>query len=107
MEHKAGAMLSEQSLSIFSGILSGPHALLGFMLLKSLATPFVDTDISGISHVVFVGRVGNSSVFSSVKMLGYHCLFVNISLYVIVFGYRLCIDLFISRIALIEDISPH
>ena len=71
MEHKAGAMLSEQSLSIFSGILSGPHALLGFMLLKSLATPFVDTDISGISHVVFVGRVGNSSVFSSVKTLLY------------------------------------
>ena len=50
MEHKASAMLSEQSLSIFSGILSGPHALLGFMLLKSLAAPFVDTDISGRSQ---------------------------------------------------------
>ena len=53
-------MLSEQSLSIFNGILSGPHALLGFMLLKGLATPFLDTDISGISHVVFVGRVGTN-----------------------------------------------
>jgi hypothetical protein len=50
MEHRASAMLSEQSLSIFSGILSGPHALLGFMLLKSLAAPFVDTDISGRSQ---------------------------------------------------------
>jgi len=39
--------------------------------------------------------------------LGYHCLFVNIPLYVIVFGYRLFIDLFIIffNCSLIDDRS--
>lgn len=67
MEHKAGAMLPEQSLSIFRGILSGTHALSGFMLLKSLVTPFLD--ISVLSHVVFVGRVGHSSYVRLISIL--------------------------------------
>ena len=50
------------------------------------------TDVEDEFHLLMNYSKIDNSVSS--PQLGYHCLFVNIPLYVIVFGYRLFIDLF-------------
>ena len=48
---------------------------------------------------MYYSKIDNSV---SSPQLGYHCLFVNIPLYVIVFGYGLFIDLFFCFFKMID-----
>ena len=56
--------------------------------VKHLST----SNITFINYITYYSKIDNSV---SSPQLGYHCLFVNIPLYAIVFGYDLFIDLFI------------
>ena len=66
-----GVMSSASSLRILAGIMSGPQALFGLILLKSFATPSSVTMMAGIGEQSSLLGCGKLEVSSRVKVDSY------------------------------------